>query len=83
MAGKIAPSVNKRRFNRNTTTLWRARCELDHKTGGFSRPPAEREIKVSYFAVWHFLEHEGTSFKKEAAPNVHSWPTLPIADCPR
>jgi hypothetical protein len=42
-----------------------------------------REIKVSYFAVWHFLEHEGTSFKKEAAPNVHSWPTLPIGDCPR
>src|SRR5437868_6210257 len=25
---------------------------------------AERGIKVSYFAVWHFFEHEGISFKK-------------------
>ena len=28
---------------------------------------AERGIKVSYFAVWHFFEHEGISFKKKSA----------------
>ena len=28
---------------------------------------AERGIKVSYFAVWHFFEHEGISFKKKPA----------------
>src|SRR5262249_41232319 len=25
---------------------------------------ADRGIKVSYYAVWHFFEHEGISFKK-------------------
>src|SRR4029450_4650275 len=25
---------------------------------------AERGIEVSYYAVWHFFEHEGISFKK-------------------
>jgi transposase len=24
-----------------------------------------RGIKVSYYAVWHFFEHEGISFKKK------------------
>jgi transposase len=28
---------------------------------------AERGIAVSYFAVWHFYEHEGISFKKKPA----------------
>ena len=28
---------------------------------------AERGIEVSYFAVWHFFEHEGISFKKKSA----------------
>ena len=28
---------------------------------------AERGIAVSYFAVWHFFEHEGISFKKKPA----------------
>jgi transposase len=28
---------------------------------------AARGIKVSYFAVWHFFEHEGISFKKKPA----------------
>jgi transposase len=28
---------------------------------------AQRGIKVSYFAVWHFFEHEGISFKKKPA----------------
>ena len=28
---------------------------------------AERGITVSYFAVWHFFEHEGISFKKKPA----------------
>jgi transposase len=33
---------------------------------------AERGIKVSYFAVWHFFEHEGISFKKRMARPVAS-----------
>jgi transposase len=28
---------------------------------------AERGIKVSYYAVWHFFEREGISFKKKPA----------------
>jgi len=28
---------------------------------------AGRGIKVSYYAVWHFFEHEGISFKKKPA----------------
>ena len=28
---------------------------------------AERGVKVSYFAVWNFFEHEGVSFKKKPA----------------
>jgi transposase len=28
---------------------------------------AARGVKVSYYAVWHFFEHEGISFKKEPA----------------
>ncbi len=28
---------------------------------------AERGIVVSYYAVWHFFEHEGVSFKKKPA----------------
>jgi transposase len=28
---------------------------------------AKRGIKVSYYAVWHFFEHEGISFKKKPA----------------
>ena len=28
---------------------------------------AERGVRVSYFAVWHFFEHEGISFKKKPA----------------
>ena len=28
---------------------------------------AIRGIKVSYYAVWHFFEHEGISFKKKLA----------------
>jgi transposase len=28
---------------------------------------ATRGIKVSYYAVWHFFEHEGISFKKNPA----------------
>jgi transposase len=29
---------------------------------------AQRGIKVSYYAVWHFFEHEGISFKKACTP---------------
>ena len=28
---------------------------------------AERGVKVSIYAVWHFLDHEGLSFKKNTA----------------
>ncbi len=28
---------------------------------------ADRGIKVCYYAVWHFFEHEGISFKKKSA----------------
>jgi transposase len=28
---------------------------------------AERGVVVSYYAVWHFFEHEGVSFKKKPA----------------
>ena len=39
---------------------------------------AERGIKVSYYAVWHFFEHEGISFKKKAcAPASRIVPTSP------
>lgn len=27
----------------------------------------ERRVEVSYFAVWHFLDHSGLSFKKNPA----------------
>lgn len=27
----------------------------------------DRGVKVSYYAVWHFFEHEGISFKKKPA----------------
>ena len=33
---------------------------------------AERGIRVSYFAVWHFFEHEGISFKKPARQRAGS-----------
>jgi hypothetical protein len=29
---------------------------------------SDRSIKVSYYAVWHFLEHEGITFKKACTP---------------
>ena len=32
----------------------------------------ERGVVVSYFAVWHFFEHEGISFKKTFAPASRS-----------
>src|SRR5690349_6497504 len=39
---------------------------------------AERGIRVSYFAVWHFFEHEGISFKKKACtPASRTGPTSP------
>ena len=27
---------------------------------------ADRGVKVSYFAVWHFFDHEGVTFKKKS-----------------
>jgi transposase len=45
---------------------------------------AERGIKVSYYAVWHFFEHEGISFKKKPArqrtgSTRRRSPTRPVA----
>jgi len=34
---------------------------------GLGAELARRGIKVSHFAVWHFFEHEGISFKKKPA----------------
>ncbi len=34
---------------------------------GLHRELAERGIVVSYYAVWHFFEYEGISFKKKPA----------------
>lgn len=34
---------------------------------GLAAELAERGVKVSYFAVWHFFVHEGISFKKKPA----------------
>jgi transposase len=39
---------------------------------------AARGIKVSYYAVWHFFEHEGISFKKKlCTPASRIDPTSP------
>ena len=38
---------------------------------------AERGVKVSYYAVWHFFEHEGISFKKACTPASRIVPTSP------
>ncbi len=41
---------------------------------------AERGIIVSYYAVWHFFEHEGLSFKKiPYTPASRTGPTSPAA----
>ena len=37
---------------------------------------AERGIKVSYYAVWHFFEHEGISFKKSLRANEQDRPDV-------
>src|SRR6516225_9933120 len=37
---------------------------------------AERGIKVSYFAVWHFFEHEGISFKKSLQASEQDRPDV-------
>jgi transposase len=34
---------------------------------GLQAELAERGLKVSCYAVWHFFEHEGISFKKKPA----------------
>ena len=49
---------------------------------------AERGIKVSYYAVWHFFEHEGITFKKKPARQRagsarRGTPTRPVEEVPR
>jgi transposase len=34
---------------------------------GLAEALAQRGVKVSIYAVWHFLQHEGLSFKKKRA----------------
>jgi transposase len=35
---------------------------------------AERGIKVSYYAVWHFFEHEGINFRRDCrSPDTPRW----------
>jgi transposase len=41
--------------------------EPDVTLRGLVAELAERGTKVSYYAVWHFFEHEGVSFKKKPA----------------
>lgn len=38
---------------------------------------AARGIKISYYAMWHFFEHEGISFKKAFTPANRIGPTWP------
>jgi transposase len=37
---------------------------------------AERGINVSYYAVWHFFEHEGISFKKSLLASEQHGPDI-------
>lgn len=47
--------------------LARIAAEPDLTLRAIAAELAERGIRVSYFAVWHFFEHEGISFKKKPA----------------
>jgi transposase len=47
--------------------LQRLAEEPDITLRGLTSALGERGVKVSIYAVWHFLEHEGLSFKKNAA----------------
>ena len=47
--------------------LQRLAEEPDITLRGLAQVLAERGVKVSIYAVWHFLDHEGLSFKKNTA----------------
>jgi transposase len=47
--------------------LGRIAARPDATLRGLLAELAERGIVVSYYAVWHFFEHEGISFKKKPA----------------
>jgi transposase len=47
--------------------LARLAAEPDITLRGLAEALSERGVKVSIYAVWHFLDHEGLSFKKNAA----------------
>ena len=47
--------------------LQRLAAQPDLTLRGLLAELADRGIKVSYYAVWHFFEHEGISFKKKPA----------------
>jgi hypothetical protein len=54
---------------------WRIAQEPDQTVRAIAAKLAERGIRVSYFAVWHFFEHEGISFKKACTPVSRIGPT--------
>jgi transposase len=47
--------------------LQRLAEEPDMTLRGLAEALAQRGIKVSIYAIWHFLDHEGLSFKKKRA----------------
>jgi putative transposase len=47
--------------------LGRLAEKADLTISGLEAELAERGVKVSRYAVWHFLKHEGLSFKKKPA----------------
>ena len=49
-------------------TLWAGMAAATEvEVVGLFPNKADRGVKVSYYAVWHFFEHEGISFKKKPA----------------
>src|SRR5581483_3708587 len=68
--------------------LARIAARPDATLRGLLAELAERGIVVSYYAVWHFFEHEGISFKKKPARQRAGSPrrrkaTKPVAKIPR
>jgi transposase len=57
--------------------LQRLAAQPDLTLRGLLTELAERGIKVSYYAVWHFFEHEGITFKKACTPASRIGPTWP------
>jgi len=68
--------------------LQRLAAQPDLTLRGLLAELAERGIKVSYYAVWHFFEHEGITFKKKLARQRagsarRGPPARPVEEVPR